>query len=108
MTDEQFMHITGAKRTAVKSHLKRLEDMQIIIRHTKTVSENGKVYKKRIIKLGRNYQQLISENDNNEVEKRPIKDNIKDNIKYNEKINRVYLEETSSSKYTYIPRARYY
>lgn len=103
MTDEQFVHITGAKRTAVKSHLKRLEDMQIISRHTETVFENGMVYKKRIIRLGRNYQQVISENDNTEVGKRPIKDNIKDN----EKIN-VYLEETSSSKYISSATERYY
>lgn len=103
MTNEQFMHITGASRSTVKEHLDYLDAMHIIIRHTEKDVRNGLVYKKRVISLGRNYQYVISEINNTEVEKRPIKN--KENN--NEKIN-LYLEETSSSKYRDSSTARYY
>lgn len=79
MTDEQFMYITGAKKSAVRASLQRLEDKQIIIRDTQTVAGNGHANKMRTISLCKNYQDAILINNSCYVEKQHIRNNIKNN-----------------------------
>ena len=87
MTDEQFMYITGAGKSAVRDALQRLEDKQIIIRNTKVVE--------------RNYEDVILKNNSCYIEKQYIRNKEKDN-------KNIILEETSSSKAKIQSTIRYY
>ena len=100
MTDEQLMFITGAKRSAVRASLNRLEDKNILVRDTKLVVGNGCANKRRTLYLNKNYRDAILKNNVCDVENQHIKDNLKNY----EKIN---LEEHSSSN-TMIQAFRYY
>lgn len=101
MTDAQFMDITGAKNAALAKAFKRLEDKNIIVRDTKTISGNGKATKRRTLYLAKNYRDAILKNNVSNVENQHIKDNLKDKEK-------IILEEHSSSREKCSTTIRYY
>ena len=101
MTDAQFMDITGAKNAALGEAFKRLENKNIIVRDTKTISGNGRANRRRTFYLTKNYRNAILKNNVCNVENQHIKDNLKDK----ENIN---LEEHSSSREGCSTTIRYY
>lgn len=101
MTDEQLMHITGAKIAAVRASLKRLEDKNIIVRDTKLVTGNGCANKRRTLYLQKNYREAILKNNICNVENQHIKDNSKDK-------ENIILVEQSSPKERSNSTIRYY
>lgn len=120
MTDDQFSHITGSKKSAVRSSLQRMEDREIIIRSTRVIEGNGRANRRRYLRVNEDWREAISEiaycyddklsdgmliNSRCYVENQQIKDNRKYNIIDNKKI---IMEETSSSISTNQPGPRYY
>lgn len=101
MTDEQFMYITGAGKSAVRDALQRLEDKQIIVRNTRVIEGKGRANRERIISLRRNYENVILKNNSCYIENQYIRDNEKDNKK-------IILEGTSPSKAKTQSTIRYY
>lgn len=99
-TDEYFMYITGAGKSAVRAALARLEEKNIIARDTKVVVEHGSANQRRSLYLQKNYQDVILKKDICYVENQHTKDNLIDK----EKIN---LEEQGSSNAMIRP-IRYY
>lgn len=77
LTDKQFMHITGAGKSAVRASLNRLEDDNIIALHTEVVTIDGKAKKRRYISLIKNYYYAILKGNTCCVENQYIKDNLK-------------------------------
>ena len=100
MTDEQLMFITGAKSSAVRASLKRLENKKILVRDTKLVTGNGCANKRRTLYLNKNYRDAILKNNVCDVENQHIKNNLKDK-------ENIILEEHSSSN-AIIQSFRYY
>ena len=100
MTDAQLMNITGAKSAALGEAFKRLEEKNIIVRDTKTISGNGRANKRRTLYLTKNYRDAILKNNACNVENQHIKDNSKDK-------ENIILEEHSSSN-TRTQSIRYY
>lgn len=100
MTDEQLMFITGAKSSAVRASLKRLEDKNILVRDTKLVTGNGCANKRRTLYLNKNYRDSILKNKICNVENQQLINNLNKN-------EIIILEEQSSSN-AMIQSFRYY
>ena len=99
MTNKQFSDILGESESTVKRSIQKLEKLNVITRHTTTVTGNGKTTKQRVLTLN-TYEEwkgqieptkMVRSNiDNGRVkndkwkgQNDPIKDNIKDKEKDN-------------------------